>query len=203
MHAVDEGRVEEGERQRHADRARSAVLARGEFGHVADRSLDEFLEPGPTGRDAPDQPVPFVRLHRTTERGRGVWFEKGPSHSRRRFDPGDRQRFGLASVLWVDAILDLEAIAQYDDPNEMRVDQSLALRGVGRTELRCVGLRHRDDRAPDRSGVRRGVDFKSMRPSLSSADRSTLTTAVSREAAGRRWMAEPPRSRDCMAEVET
>jgi len=87
---VDEGRVEEGERQRHADRARGAVLAGGEFGDVADRSFDEVLEPGPSARDAPDQPVPFVRLHGATERGRGAWFEKRPSHPRSRFDPGDR-----------------------------------------------------------------------------------------------------------------
>src|SRR6185437_16716385 len=48
----------------------------------------------------------------------------------------------------------------------MRVDQDLGLRGVGRTELQCLGLCCRDDRTADRSDVLRGVDSRSLRTAL-------------------------------------
>src|SRR6185437_7209756 len=150
-----EGRVEEGERQRHADRARRSVLAGGEFGDVADRSFDEVLEPGPSARDAPDQPVPFVRLHGATERGRGAWFEKRPSHSRSRFDPGDRQRFGLASVLRVSAIGDLEAIAQHDYPDEMRINQLRSPDSLIAPSAAVAQMK--SGMSPDRSSQRRSI----------------------------------------------
>jgi hypothetical protein len=69
-------------------------------------------------------------------------------------------------VLWIGAVLDLEAIAHHDDPDEMRVDQDLGLRGVGRTELRCPEPRYRDDRTADRFVVLRGVGSRFLRTAV-------------------------------------
>ena len=42
---VDEDRIEEGERQRLADRALAAIVAGGKFGDVGYRPFDEAIEP--------------------------------------------------------------------------------------------------------------------------------------------------------------
>jgi hypothetical protein len=69
---ADECRVEEGQRQDHADRALAPALAHGDRGRVGHRSLDEFAQPLAGGRDGAQQARLFGS--RQTPDGAGLVF---------------------------------------------------------------------------------------------------------------------------------